>query len=1851
MKKVILFALALVLSLSAMADDYSKLWKKVEDAKNKDLPRTQVDLLDQIANQATRDKAYGHLLKAELMRGQCMAAISPDSLAPALSRLEQRQKTADPVLQAVYASVLGALYSTNPLYGNEVKVDAESKAWYRRSLANPDLLASHKCAEYEPAVVKGDYSKAFNGDLLHVIGMQASAFKLLADYYEAHGNRAAACLSALLEVKQSRDRFISKRLRPLYIQRLDSLINVYGDLPEGGEVAIERYNAMSNNNIFSEQERYQYLNEAIQRWSSWSRINELKNALMRLEEPTMSYVSPKDLVLPNSPIKLTFTTLRNVGNLRVSVFKVKIDGNKSVGDIDDQKTFDALKPYIDRDTVQTIVRSYANPAWQNHKDSIQLSGLPVGVYLVEAKTNGKMNAVRRNLLYVSNLYTMWVTEPGSRWRFAVVNATTGAPVANAQLLLTKRKNGKRQQITLTTDSKGEAQYSFDSSTSYTLWTSTASDRAASWQSLYSYYYWNAQDTPDYRANLYTDRGIYRPGQTVHASVIAWKAEKKTLKSTPAANIAMKFSLRNANGKVVGEQTATTDSYGAATADFTLPSTGLTGNYYLKVSGDRYNGQCGFRVEQYKRPTFEVNFDKYKDAYKVGDTISLRGVATTYSGVPVQHAKVSYTINRRQGLWWWSRNAGEQLQQDTLTTDYKGAFIVRLPLAYPENQDLSRQVLFNFDVNATVTDGAGESHETTTTIPLSNRTTFLESNLPDKTLRDSLQTITFSYRNLQGEPVDATVSYRFDNGRWQQAKANEATKITTKLASGLHHMEAVCQNDTLRRDVVIFTINDKQPATQTHDWAYCSQSQFPADGKPVYVQLGASDQGTCIYYDIIANNEVIEQGRQTVNNAVFTRSFKYDDSYGDGLTINAAWVVNGQLYTHRFFISRPVPDNRLHLTWKTFRDKLTPGQGEQWTLHVAAPNGKPAKATLLSTMYDKSLDAIEPFNWAFDNSFSFNGSPAQWRSGYVGQLRNSRYGGINALKVPALSFSHFDTQLLWGFNNNLYPTVYVTGMTRGVKVRGGKMIMAKMSRANDMVLNEMAVVSAEAPMGQPAASPSPSSSSSAISPSEPQQSSLRENLQETAFFYPALSTDNNGDVNVSFTLPESVTTWRFLGLAHDSLMNYGLINAEAVASKQVMVQPNLPRFLREGDRGTLSTRIFNTTDKALSGNAHLIILDPETDQTLLTATTPFTTEAKGTTTANFDIDTKALAEKAKGQSILVCRITADGDGFSDGEQHYLPLLPNREQVINTIPFYQHSAGKANIDLSHLFPADASHRRLTVEYTNNPAWLVVQSLPTLAKPWQKDAMSLASAIYANVIGKMILTASPKIAQTIRLWQQETGKETSLTSNLDKDEDLKTMVLDETPWVAEANHESDQKRLLANFLDPSTIDYRVNHFTTELRKLQNSDGSFSWWPGMDGSVYMTMMVAETLSRLKVLGATATLTEKSELNNSLTSSFSYLDQKMAEEVKQLKELAKKGNKHLAPSEIAVHWLYASALNQRAKTADILYLVNLLDKQPTRLTIYGKAVSAVILAQYGKTQHASDYLQSLREYTVYTDEAGRYFDTPKAYYSWYDYRIPTQTAAIEALKLLAPNDTTIAQLQQWLLHEKRTTAWSTNINSVNAVYAFLYGADGKAELNKLATGEPTALYLDGKAVELPKATAGIGFVKVAEPLTTTTAAPRKLTADKTTDGTSWGAVYGQFQQPATSVTNAAAGLKVSREIYLADDKSATDRSAFKVGQKVVVRITIEADRDYDFVTVQDKRAACMEPVSQLSGYHWGYYLAPQDNATNYYFDQLSKGRHVVETTYFIDRAGSYSTGICTAQCTYAPEYTAREAAKVITVE
>lgn len=1824
MKKVLSFIVFFLLPLFANAQTFQQLWNKVGEAAKKDLPQTQIAIIQQIEKKALKERQYGQLLKAQLKHGILQVGITPDSLDANVKKMERQYNSlGDPALKAVYATVIGKMYMMLGSDSDEVA----SEKMFAKAMANPSVLASLRSDGYEPALIKGDDSEIFSNDLLHVIAMETNRYNTAHAYYQEHGKRDAACYMAMLEVNDNMDKWGDS----VCANKLDSLSRVYQDLPVACELAILKLRTMNEDEA---EAKVALIKQALSKWGTWKRANYLRNQLRLLEQPSFSINIPKAAILPDSDFALYVSSIRNIAKLNISIFRVSVDGNTHL-DPSVSSDYNKLKKFIASSPVATYQRNYNGaPAWKCNSDSVKLSGLPVGVYMIEASTDNKNIKASRRLIRVSDVFAIHQTLPDNKIRLVAVSATTGKPLPDAKIVITNYNyDGKptTDKQVLTVDKNGEAVCSYKNMPRH-IYAYTPNDKASAERDLFAYFNYFKSSGQPHRIAVYTDRSIYRPGQNVHVAAVAWEANKECLSSKVAPNMSLTFSLMDANYKKVSEKNVTTDDFGTASADFSLPQQGLTGSYSVEVktvNNDR-SASAYFHVEEYKRPLFQVAFDKLTSNYQVGDTVTLRAIVKTYSGVPVQDAKVKYTINRREGLRWyyWGNRNKTLILSDSTTTGKDGSFKVCVPMSFPTNTRIHGSAFFDFDINAIVTDMSGETHEAQTSLPLSNRNAILTSNLPDKTLRDSLKSVVFAYKNLLGEEVEAMVRYKFDDGAWKEAKTNSTVAIDNDFASGLHHLEAICGTDTLKNDVVVFTLHDKKPAIVTHDWFYVSARQFPSDGSPVYVQVGSSDAGNRLYYTVLSGNKVVESGNKAFNNNVFTRAFKYEKTYGDGITIALAWVVEGRLYEHNVQIYRPVPDTRLRTEWKTFRNKLIPGQKETWTLQILSPVGKQTRAQLMTSLYDKSLDALYKHSWQRDNGFSFSLPYSVWvgPSRYTTYLNGSQY--IGNLSVNDLSFTHFD--------NSLFQIKRLFGVVLRYdsKVMPMSKSIGAMSEKKIWIRGTSSLAKKEASFSNGNVDYNVSESQDeGVLESEGENSSdnIRENLTETAFFYPALPTDSTGRVDISFTLPESVTTWRFMGLVHDADMNCALVDAEAVASKTIMVQPNMPRFLREGDKGQISTLVLNTSNKNVTGNVKLQIVDPETEKVIWEKENAYSVLANGSTSANFDIDAAELLRLSKGKTFLAARVVAEGDGHSDGEQQWLPLLPDREYVVNTIPFYQNQKEEKEINLTHLFPIDSKDRKLTIEYTANPLWLVLQAMPTLANPNDKDAASLSAAIFANVLGKKILSSSPLIAKTIALWKHETGKENSLASNLVKNNELKTMVLNETPWVSAAENDGERKQKLSEYLDENTLTYRATDYATKLRSLQNADGSFSWWPGMAGSDMMTVNVVETLTRLNYLSKTQT----SDFNDIISKGFGFLDGKVSKEVESLKKLERKGDKKLTPSELACHWLYSSALAKRNITSDMNYIVYLLDKSSNNLTIYGKAGSAVILAQYGKQGHAKELIESIRQYSVYTDEMGRYFDTSRALYSWCDYRIPTQTFAIEALRRVEPTDTTtINQMLQWLLQEKRTTMWSTTINTVNAVYALLLGNNNMTLDNNLAGSQPVVFTIDGKQIALPNATSGIGYVK-------TTVNPvnvSKFKVRKFTDGISWGAVYAQFTQKSSKVKNNESGLSIKREVI--------GTNSMKVGDKITVRLTVTAIRDFDFIQIQDKRAACLEPVKQISGYRNGYYAAPKDNVTDYFFDHMSKGRHVIETEYYINRKGNYSSGIATIQCAYSPEFCGREQGK-----
>ena len=1831
-RNIITLLITVFAMLQATAQTYDNLWKQADIIAQKDQPKSEIGVMKKIISKATAAKDYGQLLAAEIRQAILWREISPDSLTPNVKRMEtEALKAKDPVLKAVRYAVLGKVY-------REVN-GKKSEEFFKKALEQPELLARNASTGYVPLTLKGVDGSSFKNDLLHLIGFEADskeAYLLMYTYYNKVENRGAACLCAYKLIEKYRQDDVREVRKSKYLNTIDSLIHVYQDIPEAGELAVEHFRFMEGATDAKPLDKLNYINYALNRWGGWSRMNVLRNAQKRLTEP-MFQVQDMPLVLRPSEKKWVHLNVRNLQNLNIRLSRLNITADNEY-DVQNEATYKMLLKKTTKLHQKDFSRNYyGRPDYEEVKDSIEIGGnLPLGAYLMEVTSDNTGIAPQRELFYVSNLAVMIQQLPDDRHRYVVVNATDGQPVPGAKIVLYDRnyddKTGKFKRVIharMTTDDQGEAYFK---NVDGKVLIYTSADKFAPAKDIYlsrARYYEKKDDETKYQ--LFTDRAIYRPGQKVHATAVSYIVKKGLDASVPGKSMELKFILRDANWKQVAEQKATTDEYGTASVDFELPQGGQTGMYHVSVNN---RANSSFRVEEYKRPTFEITFPKVNEKYNWGDTVVVKATAKTYSGVPVQGAKVEYQVTRRNQLWWWGAgSAGQLVKTDSCVTREDGTFDVEIPLeaslSGKDEADMSDFMriarFFNFEVSAIVTDISGESHEGVMSLPLGTKPTILTVNLPKRIETDSLKTVTFAYRNASGMPISSRLKYRIDKGEWKDAEANAPVSIKEYAASassslvwksGVHQVEAICGQDTLQQKFTLFSMKDTHPVEPTTEWYYQTAKTFPRDGKPVYIQVGSSENGAHIVYSIIAGNKLLEKGAWELGDSIVTLPFTYKEEYASGIVLNYSFVKQGKCYTRMMSIARPLPEKKLNIAWKTFRNRLTPGQKEEWTLKITTPDGKPAKAQLMSVLYDKSLDQIAPHFWNISLGFYQSLPNCYWkhnltsRSFYLNGVYPTKYydeRGLDVDKFDGKFFSYYaymqavELSKLERSSGGTVEAVrvqkdeVVREEAKVIRIRGSKMtrVGAAAPSANKVfdVVEEM---------------PQFAGGSGSDAGQFLDKVQVRENMNETAFFYPALESDNNGNVAIRFTLPESVTTWKFMGLAHDKEMRNGLLVDEAVAQKTVMVQPNMPRFLREGDKSTIVVKLFNTSDKKVSGNARMQILDPETNKVVWQKTQNYSIDAEGSATISFDV--QGLKE-----GVYINKVVAAGNGYSDGEQHYLPVLSNRELVVNTLPITLHQKGEQNFDLSKLFlnkegkqAKGAEDAKVTIEYTNNPSWLMVKALPAISNPDEENAISLMSAIYANTI----------------------------TTHIQK-----TLSLD--------NHS--QKNL-----SQETI--RLQNQVEKLKKLQNPNGSFSWWKGMKGSRYMTTSVAEMMVRLNAIAGVQKSTAKM-----LTSAINYLSSQTAQEVREMKKQEEKKHK-VNPSEMALHYLYIVAMDgtcvklKAPALNDMDYLLGKLKKMTGSLTIYGKAKAAVILALNYDYKTAADYLKSMEEYSVYREDMGRYYDTRKAYYSWRNYKIPTEVAAIEALQALdaqsiaaissassaISKQQTIEEMQRWLLMSKRTQVWDTPVNTVDAVYAFMKG--NESNWNRKA--ENAVLKLDGKLLPMPQDSTTLGYVKTAKAGKAST-----LSINKKSDYTSWGAVYAEFKQPVSEIASAESGIKVRRVIVPAESQGRGKAQA-KVGEKVKVTLIITADRDYDFVKIVDKRAACLEPVNQLSGYQWGMecYVSPKDNTTNFYFNRLSKGKHFVEMEYYVDRKGDYQSGSCTAECTYSPEFGGRTEAYKMTV-
>ena len=1869
----------LVMSVFApmQAQTYDNLWKELEVLERKDLPKSVISEAMKIYDKAKAEQNVPQMMKAYLTAMQYRSLLTPDSLKVDMNGLEQwASQTGSMEDKAILYSILGEM--TMPA---DVK---KGLGYLQASLKDKDRLLLIPVEKLRPMVRVGEASKRYFRDNLYNL-LARRAIQIMQQYRWQAAAKANQTNSLPADMTDM-DQFVTYQFVPVsdcdltaaVMQTYQSLLKAYdtetereGWLLTGIDALNYLYRNFSGNfsNDVCQQELrkwihtypavktvpeaylalaqfLQYQNNQVERlrivregiagYPRYEGINQLKNIEKEILNASLSLEIATVYPGEQQSVKVNY---KNLTGITLQLYKVNLPVTSAV--LQNRTThFESKYARLQREEHFSLKPT---TDYLNVDTTLTIQAPQAGIYFLKAVSDGKKGVSDGTLMNVTALKTIYRPLPDGTLELVVVDAVSGQPVSEAEVTIyTEKGGGYSPQQTYQADKQGTLKLDFLNSNKYWYNAHTAADNAMPILNLWKNDYYYKESKRKEVLQLFTDRSIYRPGQTVYVSGLAYEMEKDSTRVL--ADKKYTVSLYDANNNETGKVEVRTNGFGSFSGQFVLPSPCLTGYFSLRAA----DTSVSFKVEEYKRPTFDVTFEPVKVEYQVGDSIEVVGMAKTFAGAPVQNARVHYNISRSYAWVWRFMGRGSARWEGEAMTDADGKFTVPVHFEIDSDRRESPLWYYTYNIQADVTDGAGETQQANLSLPLGSTSMVLNmDNLPDNLVKEKKLEIKLTAMNLSGEPVDTPVTYQVVEMEEQKdGQEKEGRKVLTgtveanksfvpeaiyALPSGNYRLKLSAKDTqgrecTASKNFLLFSLNDKRPPFVITDWFYQDGLEFDA-ASPATVYIGSSEKNVYLLYDVFAGNKRLESKRIELSDSVVSFRFPYKKEYGDGILVSMAFVKDGRLYSHNARIMKPAPEKKLQLKWTTFRDKLRPGQQEEWKLTVLYPDGSPAEAEMLATMYDASLDKIySAHKLDFGVDFHYVVPLTYWNTSYMRNAYLYVDFPLKRLRAVPLEYSELIIPstgrmeaMVVGYGGS--PRATLAG---ALKIRGRSAANAVMNQeaVTDMVLQEeMVETSAQEKVEM----------GSSEELAETGDIQIRENFAETAFFYPQLRTNEKGEVSISFVLPESLTRWKFMGLAHTRNVDYGKIEATATASKEFMLQPNMPRFVRVGDKANIAASLMNLSDKGVKGTVRMELFNPETEKVFYSQKQKFDVKGGETGHVNFTFE---VSDK---YAVMACRMVADGDTFSDGEQRYIPVLTDKQWVTETVPLNVNGEGAHTFSLENLFnkhSKTASEQRLTVEFTAHPAWYAVQALPVVANPQNEDALSWATAYYAHSLAAFIVKENPRIKQVFDSWKAQGGTKETFMSNLQKNQELKNILLAETPWLTEATNEAEQKQRIATLFDLNTMNSQLAVSVEKLGELQNADGAWSWYKGMQGSRYVTTQVMEMLVRLNAL---THQDADSRMQPMIQKGFEYLGKQAAEEYKSMKEAEKKGAVGLRPSEQVLRYLYICALDGKAPVDEKVnrYFIDKLSGEGKELTIYGKALGAIILQQAGKVAEARLFMQSLMEYSVVTDEMGRYFDTPKARYSWFSYKIPTEVAAMEAIQRITKDTKAIDEMKRWLLKQKQTQTWETPIATADAVYALM--ATGASDLLANTGGVEITL---GKEVIRTPADNAIGYIK--KTVSGDVMNIKKVSVDKEGTGMGWGAVYAQYLESMDQIGEQGNGLSVSRQLYKGDE-ALNESAPLKVGDRITVRLTVKADRDMDFVQIKDDRAACMEPLQAVSGFRWGnglgYYQATKDASTQFFIDQMRKGTYVIEYQVYVNRTGEYQAGIATVQSAYAPEF------------
>ena len=1673
------------------------------------------------------------------------------------------------------------------------------------------------------------------------------------------------------------------------------------------------------------------------------------NLLQQLLRPELGFQVEK-VNIPSVPFRI-LVTYKNTPVVYLRIIKATKELKNALTDLNDnQKNWSLLTTAQPLNAWQQALPAAAD--YRQHRTEIKAEGLPAGEYYVLASLNKDFNQ-SDNLLAAQLTYISDISYVNNKNDFFVLGRNSGHPLPHATVILwnkiynyTTRKYTNTKVAELITDQNGhftlksgktQSASKIGSGSNYLPEITYNNDHLFIDDQNNGYYYYNDYaDTDKEKSDqvfFFTDRSLYRPGQTVYFKGIAVSYDPLLKKSGILAGFKTTVTLYDANHQKVSDTTLTTNEFGSFNGTFRLPENGLNGDFSIAAS----NGSCSFKMEEYKRPKFYVDFEKMKGAYQLNEDVTITGFAKAYAGNNVENARVTYRVVRQARFpypwifarYWWPANQQQtEITQGETTTDAEGKFRIRFTAAPDRSIDPQMEPVFSYRVYADVTDMNGEVRSGENSIAVGYKSLLIKADIPERLLSDQLQKLNIHTQNMEGNFEKATINvvltklepeqrllrsryweqpdqfvlskeeyikyfpndiYKNENepASWpkkqqvlSQSGATDSTGIFTlsnaAIAPGYYAVE-ISAKDKEGKTVTdihyteIYQQTQIQPSYPQYLWTKAPAPIEP--GEKTGIEIGSSATDVFLVQSI--SKDKTSYTFAILNNHIKKTELGATEADRGGYGTGFLFVKNNRVYTGNYVIDVPWTNKELQLKYETFRDKTEPGSEEKWNIRISGYKSDKVAAEMLASMYDASLDQFYTHQWEV---------PRLWPGYYA---NNTWITGTNFTTIYDFQNSWFRDEHQ-DFEKRYDQLIFPNPLNRQYHIFYGAAVAR--NEASGTVAGRG--LQRKAAMD---AAPAPKLESLAFTPPQlitenkdtlpeqqeaiTQEVSLRKNFNETAFFFPDLRTDEKGNIRFSFTMPEALTRWKFQSLVHTKKLAFGYSSKEIVTQKELMVQPNIPRFLREGDKLELSTKIVNLSSKEVTGIATLQLFDAETNEPIdgwfrnVIPQQYFTIAAGQSGAIRFPVEVPFQFSK-----VVTWRIVAkvaDSSGttaLSDGEENMLPVLTNRMLVTESLPLQLRGAGSKKFSFDQLLKSGNSEtlttQALTVEYTSNPAWYAVQALPYMMEYPYECAEQTWNRYYANSLATLIANRSPKIKEVFDNWK--TADTSTFTSNLQKNQELKAALLEETPWVLQAQTETQQKKNMSLLFDLVRMSRELNSAYDKLSQLQSPNGGFVWFKGGSDDRYMTQYIVTGIGHLKKInGIEQAQTQK--INSMINKAVPYLDARIKETYDELIR-NKVSLTTYTPSYYEIQYLYMRSFFKELKIAPgaqkaVAYFTGRAAKTWTKTNKYMQAMTALALHRGGDAVIPKAILKSLRETAINSEELGMYYKDAASSWWWYEAPIERQALIIEAFEEITKDKKTADDLRTWLLKNKQTNNWKSTKATAEACYALLL-----QETQWLSATPGVSVDLGGLKVEAATehTEAGTGYLKKTIPgekvrpamgnITLSVTNPRS--GGKNNSSPSWGSVYWQYLEDQDKITFAETPLQLHKKLFVETNSDrgpvltpVTEGSAVKVGDKIKVRIELRADRDMEYVHMKDMRASGFEPVNVLSSYKWqgglGYYETTKDASTNFFFGYLPKGTYVFEYSLFATVAGNFSNGITSIQCMYAPEFTAHSEGVRVTID